>query len=92
MSSLGNNINLLIQLPFYGKTIKPRIKKFTNVGFLSELPVFEKAIIAKFKQLTNKKFLEELHFYKQSIKKPPTKKLKICELLRELPFYDLINL
>ena len=57
MSSLGNDINLLIQLPFYGKTIKPRIKKFTNVGFLSELPVFERAIKAKFKRLNNKKFL-----------------------------------
>ena len=30
MSSQGNNINLLKQLPFYGKTIKPRIKEFTN--------------------------------------------------------------
>ena len=29
MSSQGNNINLLKQLPFYGKTIKPRIKEFT---------------------------------------------------------------
>ena len=30
MSSQGNNINLLKQLPFYGKTIKSKIKKFTN--------------------------------------------------------------
>ena len=27
MSSQGNNINLLKQLPFYGKTIKSKIKK-----------------------------------------------------------------
>ena len=27
MSSQGKNINLLKQLPFYGKTIKPRIKQ-----------------------------------------------------------------
>ena len=27
MSSQGNNINLLKQLPFYGKTIKPRVKE-----------------------------------------------------------------
>ena len=34
--------NLLKQLPFYGKTIKPRIKEFTNAKLLSELPLFEK--------------------------------------------------
>ena len=34
--------NLLKQLPFYEKTIKPRIKKFTNANILSELPLFEK--------------------------------------------------
>ena len=34
--------NLLKQLPFYGKTIKPRIKKFTNAKLLSELPFFKK--------------------------------------------------
>ena len=32
--------NLLKQLPFYGKTIKSRIKKFTNAKLLSELPFF----------------------------------------------------
>ena len=37
--------NLLKQLPFYGKTIKPRIKKFTNANLLSELPFFEKPFI-----------------------------------------------
>ena len=51
--------NLLKQLPFYGKTIKPRIKKFTNAKLLSELPFFEKPIKAKIKQLTTKKLLQE---------------------------------
>ena len=37
--------NLLKQLPFYGKTIKPRIKEFTNTKLLSELPFFEKSFI-----------------------------------------------
>ena len=40
MSSQENNINLLKQLPFYGKTIKPRVKGFTNAKVLSELPFF----------------------------------------------------
>ena len=84
--------NLLKQLPFYGKTIKPKIKKFTNVKLLSELPFFEKSIKAKIKQLTTKKLLQEQPFYKQSIKKPRIKKLKNYELLRELPFYDDINI
>ena len=84
--------NLLKQLPFYGKTIKPRIKEFTNAKLLSELPFFEKPIKAKIKQLTTKKLLQEQPFYKQSIKKPRIKKLKNYELLRELPFYDDINI
>ena len=33
--------NLLKQLPFYGKTIKSRTKKFTNAKLLSELPVLK---------------------------------------------------
>ena len=37
MSLQGNNIK---QLPFYGKTIKPGIKKFTNAELLSEPPFF----------------------------------------------------
>ena len=71
MSSQGNNINLLKQLPFYGKTIKPRIKKFTNAKLLpfSELPIFEKSIKAKIKQLSIKKLLSEQPFYNQPIKK-----------------------
>ena len=60
--------NLLKQLPFYGKTIKPRIKEFTNAKLLSELPFFEKTKKAKDKQLTIKKLLQEQPFYKQPIK------------------------
>ena len=59
--------NLLKQLPLYGKTIKSRIKKFTNAKLLSELPFFEKPIKAKIKQLTTKKLLQEQPFYKQPI-------------------------
>ena len=92
MSSQGNNINLLKQLPFYGKTIKPRVKEFTNAKLLSELPFFEKFIKAKIKQLTTKKLLQEQPFYKQSIKKLQIKKLSNQKLLRELPFYDDINI
>ena len=76
MSSQGNNIYLLKQLPFWGKTIKPRIKEFTNAKLLSELPFFEKPIKTKIKQLTTKKLLQEQPLYK----------------LRELPFYDDINI
>ena len=47
MSSQGNNINLLKQLPFYGRTIEPRIKEFTNAKLSSQLPLFEKPIKAK---------------------------------------------
>ena len=38
--------NLLKQLPRYGKTIKPRIKKFTNTKLLPELRFFEKLVYA----------------------------------------------
>ena len=38
--------NLLKQLPFYGKTIKPRVKEFTYAKLLSELPFFEKPVYA----------------------------------------------
>ena len=51
--------NLLKQLPFYGKTIKPRIKKFTNAKLLSELPLFEKTLKAKIKQLNMKNLLQD---------------------------------
>ena len=62
--------NLLKQLPFYGKTIKSRIKKFANAKLLFELVFFEKPIKAKIKQLTTNKLLQEQPFYKQPIKKP----------------------
>ena len=55
--------NLLKQLPFYGKTIKPRIKEFTNIKLLSELPFFEKPIKTKIKQSTTKKLLQKQPFY-----------------------------
>ena len=55
MSSQGKNINLLKQLPFYGKTIKPKVKEFTNARLLSKLPFFEKLIKTKIKQITLKK-------------------------------------
>ena len=50
MSSQDNNINLLKQLPLYGRTIKPSIKEFTNAKLLSELPFFEESIKAKIQQ------------------------------------------
>ena len=44
------------------KTIKPRIKKFTNAKLLSELLFFEKPKKAKIKQLTTKKLHKNNHF------------------------------
>ena len=81
MSLLGNNINLLKQLPFYGKAIKPRIKEFTKAKLLSELPFFENPIKTKIKQLSTKKLLSERPFYKQPIKNLHVKKLRNFELL-----------
>ena len=92
MNSQDNNINLSKQLPFYGKTIKPSIKEFTNTKLLSELLFFEKPIKAKIKQLTTKKLLQEQPFYKQCIEIPRIKKLRNFELLPELLFYDDINI
>ena len=80
--------NSLKQLPFFGKTIKPRIKVFTNAKLLSELPFFEKPIRTKIKQLSTKKLLSKQPFYKQPIKNSRIKKLRNFELLRELPSYD----
>ena len=91
MSSQGNNINLLKQLPFYGKTIKPRIKEFTNAK-LSELQFLEKPIKAKIKQLSTKEVLSKQPFYKQPIKIPSIRKLRNFELLREFSFYDDIKI
>ena len=56
MSSQGNDINVLKQLPFYGKTVKSKIKKFTNAKLSSELPFFKKPIKAKIKQLSTKNY------------------------------------
>ena len=58
MISQGNNINILKQLPFYGKTIKSKVKEFTNAKLLSELPFFEKSIKAKLKQLSIEKTIK----------------------------------
>ena len=80
--------NLLKQVPFYGKIIKPRIKKFPNAKLLSELPFSEKPITTKIKQLTTNKLLQEQPFYKQPVKNPHIKKLRNFELLCGLPFYD----
>ena len=49
--------NLLKQLPFYGESIKSKIKKFTTAKLLSELPFFKKPKKAKIRQLTIKKLL-----------------------------------
>ena len=83
---------LLKQLPFYEKTIKPRIKKITNAKLLSELPFFENPKKAKIKQLTTKKLLQEQPIYKQPIKKLCIKNLSNQELLPEFPFYDHFNI
>ena len=56
--------NLLKQIPFYGKTIKPRIKEFTDAKLLSESPFFEKPIKAKIKQLRTKELLSKQPFCK----------------------------
>ena len=53
MSSQGNYIKLLKQLPCYRKTIKPRVKEFTNAKLLS---FFEKPIKTQIKQLSIKKY------------------------------------
>ena len=46
---VSHNKNLLKQLPFYKKSIKPRIKEITNAKLLPELPIFEKPMKAKLK-------------------------------------------
>ena len=83
---------LLKQLSFYEKSIKPRIKKFTNAKLLPWLPFFEKPNKAEIKQWATKKLLQEQPFYKQSIKKPCIKKLSNQELLRESIFCDDISI
>ena len=82
--------NLLKQLPFYGKTIKSRMKKSTNAKLLSELPFFEEPKKARIKQLNIKKLLSEQLFYKQPIKNPELKKLSNQELLRSYHFMMIL--
>ena len=55
-----HNENLLKQLPLYKKSIKPRIKEFTNTKLLSELPFSENPIKAKIKQLSTCLFINSL--------------------------------
>ena len=81
MSFQGNNMNLLKQLSFYGKTIQQRIKEFTNAKLSSELPFFEKPIKAKTKQLSTKKLSSEQPFYKQPIKNLRVKKIKKLRII-----------
>ena len=81
---------LLKQLPFYGKTIQSRIKRFANAKLLSELPIFEKPIKAKIKQLTTKKILQERPFYKQSITKRRIKKIKQSRIITSYHFMMIL--
>ena len=57
MSSQDNNINLLEQLPFYGKTIKPHVKKLSNLELLRELPFYDDINISR-KERAFKKYAE----------------------------------
>ena len=57
MSSQDNNINLLKQLPFYGKTIKPCVKKLSNFELLRELPFYDDINISR-KERAFKKYVE----------------------------------
>ena len=52
ISSQENNVNLLNQLPFDEKNIKPKVKRFTTAKLLPELPFFENPIKTQIKQLT----------------------------------------
>ena len=58
MSWKGNNINLLKQVPFYGKTIKSKLKNLLTLNYY-ELPFFKKPIKPKTKQLSIKKLLSD---------------------------------
>ena len=57
MSSHDNNINLLKELPFYGKTIKPHVKKLSNLELLRELPFYDDINISR-KEKTFKNYAE----------------------------------
>ena len=56
-SSQDNNINLLKQLPFYGETMKPHIKKLSNLQLLRELPFYDEINISR-KERAFKKYAE----------------------------------
>ena len=57
MSSRVNNVNLLEQLPFYGKTIKPSVKKLSNFELLRELRYYDDSNISR-KEWAFKKYAE----------------------------------
>ena len=57
MSLQGNNINLLKQLPFYGKTIKSHVKKLSNFELLHESPFYDETNISR-KERVFKKYSE----------------------------------
>ena len=57
MSSQDNNINLLEQLPFYGETIKPHVKKLSNLGLLRDLLFYDEINISR-KERAFKKYTE----------------------------------
>ena len=84
--------NLLKQPPFYGKTMKSRIKNLLMLNYYLSYHFLKKTKKAKIKQLTIKKLLPEQPFYKQPIKKTRIKILSNQELLPQLPFYDDINI
>ena len=54
--------NLLKQLPFYGKTIKPRIKKFPDAKLLSELPFLKNLKKPKLNNYLAKNYYKNKHF------------------------------
>ena len=60
MGSQDNNINLLEQLSFYGKTIEPCVKKLSNFELLCELPFYDEINISR----------KERAFYAKSMLKP----------------------
>ena len=57
MSSQGNNVNLLKQLPFYGKTMKPLVRKLSNHELLRKLSFYDHINISR-KEWVFKKYAE----------------------------------
>ena len=70
MSSQDNNINLLEQLPFYRKTIKPCVKKLSNFELLRELPFYDDINILR-KEWAFKQYAEtyEIEIVKKEVSK-----------------------